>query len=303
MGHLKVKVGQLHLVLQCSMFVLLALTDSSYAQTSSKEWVRKAIPTSSVQTTTNYHSRPVQRSAREFNEPLVKVSDYGIASEAFYARKDGLNAPYYRAMPGATDDVWCRKTVAEKLAQVNKNLAGYGLELFVLDAWRSIECQQALWRYFVGRAKQLYPRAGEAFWNEYAAKYCSDPRRFKANDERTWTVHVTGGAIDLTLRRKKTGELLFMGAIFDDASNVSSTAYFEPKPQNESALEARRNRRLLYHSMIEAGFTNYPAEWWHFDYGDQMWSLMRGGTTAAFPAFYGPALLPALDTKSGNQPD
>ena len=36
---------------------------------------------------------------------------------------------------------------------------------------------------------------------------------------------------------------------------------------------ARANRRMLYNVMIEAGFTNFPAEWWHFDYGDEKWGL------------------------------
>ena len=24
--------------------------------------------------------------------------------------------------------------------------------------------------------------------------------------------------------------------------------------------------------MTTAGFTNYPAEWWHYSYGDRMWA-------------------------------
>lgn len=24
--------------------------------------------------------------------------------------------------------------------------------------------------------------------------------------------------------------------------------------------------------MTEEGFVNYPAEWWHFSYGDKMWA-------------------------------
>jgi D-alanyl-D-alanine dipeptidase len=26
--------------------------------------------------------------------------------------------------------------------------------------------------------------------------------------------------------------------------------------------------------MIAAGFTNYPLEWWHFDFGDQFWGAI-----------------------------
>ena len=26
--------------------------------------------------------------------------------------------------------------------------------------------------------------------------------------------------------------------------------------------------------MLEAGFTNLPSEWWHFEYGDKNWSAV-----------------------------
>jgi D-alanyl-D-alanine dipeptidase len=32
------------------------------------------------------------------------------------------------------------------------------------------------------------------------------------------------------------------------------------------------NRRLLHNTMTDAGFVNLPSEWWHFDYGDQLWA-------------------------------
>ncbi len=28
--------------------------------------------------------------------------------------------------------------------------------------------------------------------------------------------------------------------------------------------------------MIEKGFTNYPMEWWHYDYGNQFWAKIKG---------------------------
>ena len=45
------------------------------------------------------------------------------------------------------------------------------------------------------------------------------------------------------------------------------------------------NRRLLFHAMTGAGFTNYRGEWWHFDFGNQRWANI-----AAVPhAIYGAA--------------
>ncbi|MBQ4051251.1 MAG: hypothetical protein IJD13_06430, partial [Oscillospiraceae bacterium] len=49
--------------------------------------------------------------------------------------------------------------------------------------------------------------------------------------------------------------------------------YFE---EHDEDPEARDNRRLLYHVMIRAGFTNYDGEWWHFDYGNPLWASRTG---------------------------
>ncbi|MFF7443167.1 M15 family metallopeptidase [Streptomyces sp. NPDC008122] len=58
-------------------------------------------------------------------------------------------------------------------------------------------------------------------------------------------------------------------------------------PLNAPGLSdrARRNRDLLARTMGDAGFINYPAEWWHWSYGDRYWALI----TKADSAIYGPA--------------
>ena len=28
--------------------------------------------------------------------------------------------------------------------------------------------------------------------------------------------------------------------------------------------------------MLQAGFTNLPTEWWHFDYGNKFWAFYTG---------------------------
>ncbi|MGV8547019.1 M15 family metallopeptidase, partial [Pseudomonas aeruginosa] len=53
----------------------------------------------------------------------------------------------------------------------------------------------------------------------------------------------------------------------------------------------RDHRRLLYHAMLDAGFSNLPSEWWHYDFGDQLWAWHTGATQALF----GPVQLQAMD--------
>ncbi len=39
--------------------------------------------------------------------------------------------------------------------------------------------------------------------------------------------------------------------------------------------------------MIHAGFVNYHAKWWHFEFGTQQWALKNRKRAA----YYGPAKL------------
>jgi alanine dehydrogenase len=97
--------------------------------------------------------------------------------------------------------------------------------------------------------------------------------------------------VDLTIV-DANGEMLPMGTDFDEMTERSLTRHFEERVERGEILsaseqEALRNRRLLYHLMTRAGFTNFPNEWWHFDFGNKVWSCMRGGK--AGPAVYGAA--------------
>ena len=131
--------------------------------------------------------------------------------------------------------------------------------------------------------------------------YCSDPRQFDPKDARTWPTHITGGAIDVTLRNRETKEHLFFGGVFDDPSEITHTAYFESalvalegdtEQMPLSDQEALKNRRLLYWAMASVGFMNYAFEWWHFDLGTQLWAANRSMTQddEQIYAWYGPAI-------------
>ncbi|MCL6630013.1 MAG: hypothetical protein K6U00_10480, partial [Armatimonadetes bacterium] len=47
---------------------------------------------------------------------------------------------------------------------------------------------------------------------------------------------------------------------------------------------AAKNRQLLLDIMLEAGFSNYPGEWWHYSYGDSAWALRVGAPCALYGA-------------------
>jgi len=77
-----------------------------------------------------------------------------------------------------------------------------------------------------------------------------------------------------------------MGTIFDDFSDRAATNYFEgmvtEKTHDNGTSIPLHNRRLLYSIMTSVGFTNYFAEWWHFDYGNQFWAFVSAEKTAIY---------------------
>lgn len=247
----------------------------------------KPIPDqSSGKSALDYGQISIDLTSETNKEPLVDVQEYGIAARSYYSR---ANPPYYKAFKTALELVFVRDGVAQMLVKANNELVDYGLELVIYDGFRPIALQQELWNYFMDRAREKMPGAPEGALREFAGQFVSDPTSYPEDDANRCPVHNTGGAVDLTIRSLYDKGELFMGSIFDDSDPISFTRHFESESlTSETAKEARRNRRLLYHVMTNAGFINYPLEWWHFDYGTQMW-VMNGNLPG--PALYGRAKL------------
>ncbi|MCG8548586.1 MAG: hypothetical protein MJE12_30655 [Alphaproteobacteria bacterium] len=263
-----------------------------------KDWQDRPIPRRpDAPTSLAYAEVPVDLSDPRSGEPLVDLADYGVAGQGYYARTDGQNPPYYRAFDTAHSAVRNRKSVAERLRAVNESLVPFGAELFALNGFRPVSLQRELWDFFIAQADVALSNPNEAERVAFAATYCSDPRQFDPADSRTWPVHATGGAIDITLRSTQTGQPLFMGGNFDDPSAISHTASLEAESVRrggankftESECDALRNRRLLYWAMAEQDFTNYAYEWWHFDWGTQLWAIEAAADNDGAPrrAWYG----------------
>lgn len=195
-------------------------------------------------------------------EELVSVTD-------FFQGEIPVEPAYFRqGIRGASREQFVRRGAAEKLAEALRLLPD-GLTFKVFDAFRPIGVQQALYDDYAGRIRAEHPEYSEEELVRAVSFFVSVPRY----DPDTPSVHNTGGAIDLTIVRRKTGEELDMGTGFDDFTELSHTAYFE-KHDPEGVIAA--NRRLLYHTMLGAGFTNLASEWWHYDYGTAFWAYYTG---------------------------
>jgi len=176
-------------------------------------------------------------------------------------------AYYLQNIHGSISSVYCRKEVAERLLKAANELP-VGYRFMIWDAWRPVSVQAALFEAF---KKALNSRTGldAAELDKLVQTYVSLP----STDEKKPSPHLTGGAIDLTIINDH-GEELDMGTGFDHFGEEACTNYYERRAllsQNEKLI--RQNRRLLYNLLTSFGFTNYPHEWWHFDYGNQFWGI------------------------------
>ncbi len=162
-----------------------------------------------------------------------------------------------------------RKSAAELLYVAANNLPS-GYKLLVVTAYRPLWMQKEL---YSRRLKQLAIRHPFKMifqyskWKKMVNRYTSPPGG---------SSHQYGGAIDVTVI-DSNGTRLDMG---------TSLADYGIKVHTENNLitdEQRKNRKILYNAMIEAGFVNYPLEWWHYSYGDRMWAAYSRKTEC----FYG----------------
>lgn len=207
-------------------------------------------------------------------EPILEAND-----PEWYEERDFINSEFVEiksdetfevemkypllGMENAVNHCLVRREVYERLLLAAKKLPmGYKLKIF--DAWRPFALQ-----------KELYEKYSKQIIKDFELENCTNEqiqavvRRFVSDpigNRQVPPVHTTGGAVDLTIV-DENGKELDMGSGFDEFSDRTYTVFYE----SEKNQEVKNNRRMLYHSMIEAGFTNLPSEWWHFDYGDRFW--------------------------------
>lgn len=164
---------------------------------------------------------------------------------------------------GNQSDLFCyaRKSVAEKLMEAT-NYLPCGYNFVIKEAYRPLSLQRGFFEEALKYYKTLYPLKKADEIHKLTCQYVA-PVNVAG--------HPTGGAIDITL--SKDGIELDMGSEFNEAPI---------EPENFSHLystyisdHAKANRKILIDCMERVGFANYPAEWWHWSYGDCYWAFMN----------------------------
>lgn len=207
-----------------------------------------------------------------------------------------MSYPFYQREMNLTQDsrIFLRKTAFEKFEIARKLALKQDFELIVYDGWRSVEVQENLfWHYlkeftvntfnleskfqkaispleikkiFLGLEKTLQEEMKQEHF-----KYVSWP----STDSECPSPHATGGSVDTWLT--KNGKPVDFGVPFDWMDEKAG-AFFHIENPDFFNDAVNKHRTLMIEVMSEAGFTCFPSEFWHFNYGNQMDSIVSEKT-------------------------
>lgn len=179
------------------------------------------------------------------------------------SKNDGFFINYYR-----NDDFRIRASVYAKLKQAKDSLPP-GYHMMVFETYRSFAKQEKLWATTQGQMRERYPDMDEDSLFRMCENFTACPY------DGIGSGHMAACAIDLTLC-DAAGREYDMGTKMHEKHEKTKTDSPGLTPEQE------KNRSLLKTAMENAGLVNYPAEWWHYSYGDHQWAWLIGEKTAIY---------------------
>lgn len=284
----------------------------------------ESLPISEAAPLTGWKEVPIIETERS-REPLVPIGIFSehrkIISSSVYA-DEHHNSPYGDGLEGSNVTVFVREGVANKLERAAEMLP-YGHHLIVMDAYRTLNVQAALYKQYEDGLKVKHPDWTAEDVLAETQKYVSMP----SDDKARPSPHNTGASVDVAIIKvgddiqqdmdaidmaldtlekgdwqqeymlemkrseliRRYGKMLNFGTRFDYGGPEAALRHYEEKAE-EAALspedqEAQENRRLLYSAMMKAGFEPYADEWWHYnDPASQMGAKVAGREYAEYGA-------------------
>lgn len=192
------------------------------------------------------------------SEPLVPI----LESSNLVAKQIGEDMHPYTG-----DQVFVREQVSERLLTAAKLLGSTATNarLEVVYGYRALSIQKALFERITGEV------IAEGFDGSYPELLETVHRMVAVPDVAG---HPTGGAVDVQITAND--EPLDMGTPIWEFTVNSYT--FSPYITKEAWF----NRQKLRGIMVEAGFTPFDGEWWHYSYGDPEWAAATGSQFAIY---------------------
>lgn len=172
--------------------------------------------------------------------------------------------------------VYVRNTMYHKLKRAQHYLPR-GTFLKIYDAYRSLEQQRESWERALRETARLEKNLPLDEIKRITRLKVAEVG-FSAEE---YGGHQTGGAVDVTLCDQNGIELPQGTAIAEYNQKTPTINPF-------LSLKERRNRVTLGKVMSAAGFRNFPAEWWHFSYGDRLWAAYMGYESCVYGLTFPP---------------
>lgn len=153
---------------------------------------------------------------------------------------------------------YLRRTVADMLNMVASRLPE-GLQLRVTTALRTLDEQRRLWDNYYAQLRKKHPEWSQATLIRAVNRY------FAPTDQPAPPGHCTGGAVDVEL----------VGPDREPLDMCAPLGRWEAAATWTSGLSeaAHRNRMVMVHAMLDAGFSNCREEFWHYSWGDSAWAV------------------------------
>ena len=204
---------------------------------------------------------------RETNESFVSSADLreaGFLLEPFWATPGDLEGDEYQSYIKKYPDfeLMVRQDVCNRLIEAQTQLPT-DWQIVLKAGFRPLDVQTALLDAFIAKSRTDHPDWTDDQHLAHARTFVSDPQLVRPP-------HTTGGAVDIDVRSRKTGELID----FDCPPNTDDETAFLFSDQITDT--GRANRMVLLDAMLAAGFAPNPHEWWHYQYGETYWAAFYG---------------------------
>jgi D-alanyl-D-alanine dipeptidase len=163
---------------------------------------------------------------------------------------------------------YVRESVAEALREATRRLPD-PLDLRMYTALRTIEQQGEMYWGAYKRAQENHPTWPSATVRRMTNRFFAPP------DSKAPPGHCTGGAVDVGLHVRDSGEGLDVRSPLEGWKGAPTAA------QGLNA-DSAENRRLLCYLMHSTGLSNCRDEFWHWSYGDCPWAVRLGEPIACY---------------------
>lgn len=163
-----------------------------------------------------------------------------------------------------------REAVFEKIGRISKLLDEEDKKLIIRSVWRSFAHQKLLRDRRVKIIKKEHPNKSLKEISKIVSYFIAP---------EAGSMHSTGGAVDALIYDLKKDCVMDFGNNDGLKLELNKTCYpFHP----DIIPQVRKNRELLISLFDKEDFVVDPKEYWHFDYGNVIWAIEKGGKYAKY---------------------